>query len=51
MSGKRNHTTQKYWLCIIFHILKKEVPQALAAININEVPDSNWYPNTGTTAI
>lgn len=44
--GKSNYTSQKCWYLYDF-LNRKEVPKALATTNINKVPDSNWYADTG----
>lgn len=48
--GKGNHIAPKCWYQYDFSHIEDEVPQALVAININEVSDPNWYADTGATA-
>lgn len=48
--GKSNHSAQKCWYQYNFSHTEDEGPQTLAVMNINEVPDPNWYADTGTTA-
>lgn len=48
--GKPKHIASECWYRYDFSQSEEEVPQALAAMNINEVPDPNWYVKTGATA-
>lgn len=48
--GKPNDTAQECWHRYDYAQAEDEVPQALATMCINHVPEPNWYVNTDATA-
>lgn len=48
--GKSNHTAQECWYRYDFTDNEAEVPQALAALSLTEVPNQNWNADIGVTA-
>ncbi|KAG8379883.1 hypothetical protein BUALT_Bualt07G0135600 [Buddleja alternifolia] len=48
--GRNNHTALECYHRFNHAYQAKDIPQALAALNIEHVPDLEWFPDTGATA-